>query len=210
MPGKLVLVVDDNEDARDMARTVLEEQGYQVITSPDGKSCMREIVVRKPDLVVLDVNLPNISGLSTLDMMRVVRLGRPIPVVIWSGEGDDALRAKAENLGADDFVSKSTPMPEFARRVAAHLFMMEPKELAGVLATLSGAMPLSAAPAGIAEAHRAWQPYVVTYQDMEMCVLLGPGVTREAAALLPAADAAKKLAVYCKAGATWRRAFPAR
>src|SRR4051794_40436336 len=88
MAGKIVLVVDDNEDALDMARTVLEEQGLQVVTSMDGKSCMRDIVVRKPDLIVLDVNMPNIDGLTTLDMIKVVRLGRKVPVVIWSGEAD--------------------------------------------------------------------------------------------------------------------------
>src|SRR5688572_25201508 len=98
--SQTILVVDDDTEVLSMVRIVLEEKHYNVITANDGKHAMREIIVKKPDLIVMDIRMPNMDGLNALDMIKVTNLGKEVPILMWSGEADKETVAKAEKLGA--------------------------------------------------------------------------------------------------------------
>jgi DNA-binding NtrC family response regulator len=99
-----ILAADDMEFNRDHLRKLLEADGYEVETVPDGRAAWQELCAHKYDLVITDLRMPGSSGLDLLSMIRAER--RPVGVILFTAFGDpeDALRAM--KAGADDFITK--------------------------------------------------------------------------------------------------------
>jgi len=118
MSSAKILVIDDEPQIRRVMRMILSASGYEVIdakTSEEGVQKMREEL---PDLVLLDMNLPDVSGLDTC---RVIRGGSDIPVVVLSVRNSDRDKVDALNSGADDYVTKPFSMEELLARIRAVL-----------------------------------------------------------------------------------------
>src|SRR5579883_2399305 len=97
-----VLVVDDERPIRKLLRTGLATQGYEILEAPDGKAAL-ELLAQKPDLIILDLGLPDIQG---LDLLRTIRAHNDtIPIVVLSSRSDEAGKVDALDLGADDYVT---------------------------------------------------------------------------------------------------------
>jgi CheY-like chemotaxis protein len=208
--AQTILVVDDDTEVLSMVRTVLEEKGFNVITAADGKHCMREIIVKKPDLIVMDIRMPNMDGMNALDMIKVTNLGREVPILMWSGEADRDTMAKAEKLGADDFVVKSIPMPEFARRVAAHLFAVDYTVLQDVLNRLPEAKETGPVLTGINPTdYPDWELHTMIYSDMELCVFLAKSIGGfEGLSKVDEEKSHSQVAVFHKIRNKWKRLWP--
>ncbi len=99
-----VLVVDDDAGIRDALRMILEYEGYEVLTSPDGKSALADLDANRIDAVLLDIKMPGMDGMEILDRI-VAREGAP-PVLMISGHGDIATAVEATRRGAVDFLEK--------------------------------------------------------------------------------------------------------
>ena len=110
----LVLVVDDEPPIRKLLRMGLGTQGYQVIDAPNGKTAL-ERLAEKPDLIILDLGLPDIPGLELLRRFR--EQGVVAPIIVLSSRGDEAGKVQALDLGADDFVTKPFGMNELLARM---------------------------------------------------------------------------------------------
>ena len=116
-PAK-VLVVDDERPIRKLLRTGLATQGYEILEAPDGKTSL-ELLAQKPDLVILDLGLPDIQG---LDLLRTIRArNESVPVVVLSSRGDESGKVQALDLGADDYVTKPFGMDELLARMRVAL-----------------------------------------------------------------------------------------
>src|SRR6476660_950370 len=113
-----VLVVEDSQPVRDLVSTILARAGYRVEGANDGESALASFSHMRPDVVLLDVNLPGLSGWEVLTRLRE-RSGVPIAMV--TGLGDDASKVRALNNGADDYLFKSTSPAELVARVGALL-----------------------------------------------------------------------------------------
>jgi DNA-binding response OmpR family regulator len=113
-----VLVVDDDRAVSDVVARYLARDGYQVETVSDGTSALERATARPPDLVVLDLMLPGISG---LEVCRRIRDIAPIPVIMLTARGEEGDRVIGLQLGADDYVTKPFSPRELALRVAAVL-----------------------------------------------------------------------------------------
>lgn len=114
-----ILVVDDEPAIRRLLRTSLSSQGFQVLEAADGKHALAEIERSQPDLVILDLGLPDISG---LDLIRAVRAGgSAIPILVLSSRADETGKVEALDLGADDYVTKPFGTGELFARVRAAL-----------------------------------------------------------------------------------------
>lgn len=100
----LVLVVDDEESIRESLSGILEDEGYDVITSGSGEEAIRIISERTPDLVLLDVWLPEMDGVQTLQEIKALK--KEIPVIMISGHGNIEIAVKATITGAYDFLEK--------------------------------------------------------------------------------------------------------
>ena len=101
---KKILIVDDNWDLLNVLSRHLKNSGYQVSVTDSGIAVPDMMRRDMPDLVLLDLNLPDQSGLVTLE--RILRLNPEVPVVMMTGEGDIATAVQAMKLGARDFLSK--------------------------------------------------------------------------------------------------------
>jgi CheY-like chemotaxis protein len=104
--GQLVLVVEDHEDTQTCVAEQLADYGFEVATASDGESAMRLIRERRPALVYLDMNLPNVSGYDVCEQIRTDPLLQDIPVVMTSAQTSLSVRASCFEAGADAFVPK--------------------------------------------------------------------------------------------------------
>jgi two-component system KDP operon response regulator KdpE len=113
-----ILVVDDEPPIRKLLRMGLSSQGYQVLEAPNGRTAL-ELLAKKPDIVILDLGLPDIEGLDLLRRMR--HRQENLPIVVLSSRGDEAGKVAALDLGAYDYVTKPFGMGELFARMRAAL-----------------------------------------------------------------------------------------
>jgi DNA-binding response OmpR family regulator len=127
---KTILVVDDDPDARCIATTILESEGYGVVEAETAERALDTMRNRRVDLVILDLALPGTPGLELLAMLR---RHHDVPVLIISGNNDVNTRIVGLRVGADDFVVKPVAPGEISARVGALLRRSEPVRLVGKL-----------------------------------------------------------------------------
>lgn len=118
--SKSVLVVDDEETIREVVRRYLEREGFHVIEAEDGYTALDAIAEVPPDLIVLDLMLPGIDGLTITRQLRM-RKGKPIPIIMLTAKGETSDRIRGLDYGADDYVSKPFSPRELISRVHAVL-----------------------------------------------------------------------------------------
>jgi DNA-binding response OmpR family regulator len=116
-----VLVVDDDPDVCDLVTYKLEQSGFEVRRASDGDAALREVAQRVPDLVLLDIMMPGISGLEVLELWRSDQATAAIPVVMLTAKAQENDVERGFQLGADDYVVKPFSPRELVRRVTAVL-----------------------------------------------------------------------------------------
>src|SRR5438874_9326714 len=113
-----VLVVDDEPKIVQLARDYLEHAGFAVIVAHDGKAALASARGQRPDLVVLDLGLPELDG---LDVARTLRAESNVPIVMLTGRSEESDKLVGLELGADDYVTKPFSPKELVARVRAVL-----------------------------------------------------------------------------------------
>ncbi len=114
-----ILVVEDDTTLRQALAFNLSREGYEVSTAGDGEAALEAARHGRPDLVLLDVMLPGMSGVEVLRVLR--REGIGTPVIILSAKGDEIDRVVGLKVGADDYVAKPFSRPELLARIEAVL-----------------------------------------------------------------------------------------
>lgn len=114
-----VLIVDDNEQNLELLQAYLDELGCRVELCQDGVEALAAIESRTPDLILLDIMMPRMSGLEVLEELR--RAKPTIPVIFLTARGEEEDRVKGLKLGADDYVVKPFGVDELQARVEAVL-----------------------------------------------------------------------------------------
>jgi two-component system alkaline phosphatase synthesis response regulator PhoP len=115
---KTILVVDDDKKIVRLVRDYLETAGFRVVTAYDGTTALAVFHHERPDLVVLDLNLPGTDG---LDVARAIRKERTTPIIMLTARVEEADRVIGLELGADDYVTKPFSPRELVARVRAVL-----------------------------------------------------------------------------------------
>jgi DNA-binding response OmpR family regulator len=113
-----VLVVDDDADVRTLVGELLTRAGYRISEAPDGRAALRVLYDERPDLVLLDVSMPELDGWGTLERIREVS---DVPVVMLSALGAELEKVRALRGGADDYVTKPFGRQELLARVESVL-----------------------------------------------------------------------------------------
>ena len=116
--GGRILLVEDEEALAESIRYSLEREGYAVLVAEDGRKAVERFRSSDPDLVILDLMLPEMSG---LDVLRTIRQESGVPVVIVTAKDSEADKVTGLELGADDYVTKPFSVRELISRVRAHL-----------------------------------------------------------------------------------------
>ncbi len=108
--GVRILVADDDAELQALLKRALEQEGYEVAQALSGAELVRELHRARPDLIVLDVALPDADGRDFLASLKQDPKTAAIPVVIWSGRDAASDRRIALELGAEDYVEKGLPL----------------------------------------------------------------------------------------------------
>jgi two-component system, OmpR family, KDP operon response regulator KdpE len=116
--AEIILVVDDEPQIRRFLRTSLAAHGYEVLEAASGEEALRRATGNRPDLIVLDLGLPDIDGFEVLEKIRQTSVA---PVFILSVRARESEKVRAFELGADDYVTKPFGMAEFVARVKGAL-----------------------------------------------------------------------------------------
>jgi DNA-binding response OmpR family regulator len=128
MTAKRILVIEDDKDIVELVRYNLEKDGFQVLTSGDGSMGLAQVRKTPPDLLVLDLMLPKLSGLEICkEIRRDASLNR-LPILMLTARGEESDRIVGLELGADDYVTKPFSPRELVARVKALLRRVEPAE----------------------------------------------------------------------------------
>jgi putative two-component system response regulator len=116
-----ILLAEDNEILRDMTRTVLEINGFDVFAFPDGELALDAFLRVCPDLVVSDINMPKLDGFGLLDAVRQLPNGTVVPFLFLSAWSEREAITEARRLGADDLLSKPFEPIDLVTAVQARL-----------------------------------------------------------------------------------------
>ena len=126
-----ILVVDDEASARDILVKQLNRLGYQAYEARDGKSGLEKVREIKPDLVMLDVIMPGMSGVEVCSAIRSTPGISDMPIVMVTGQVDDETKLEALSTGADDYVSKPVNVHEISARVQTIVRLNRYRKIAG-------------------------------------------------------------------------------
>ena len=113
-----ILVCDDDVDTLDVTTYSLRKHGYQIVTALDGRQAVQKWQEEHPDLVLLDVNMPRMSG---IEVCRKIRESSRTPVIMVTGQGDEEHVVQGFLAGADDYVTKPFSHKQLAMRIRAVL-----------------------------------------------------------------------------------------
>lgn len=116
-----IYLVEDDADIREMERYALQNSGFEVQEFGDGAEFLQALEHFHPDLVLLDIMLPGMDGLSVLQKLRTGEKTRSIPVILVTAKTTELDKVKGLNMGADDYLSKPFGIMELVARVQALL-----------------------------------------------------------------------------------------
>lgn len=111
---KRILVVEDDMPIRNLYKEELLDEGYEVVTAPDGVAGYEMFKSQKPDLITIDIKMPNMNGLELLDKIR--KEDKEIPIIIYSAYGE--FTQNFSTWAADEYLVKSSDLTEFKKRVS--------------------------------------------------------------------------------------------
>ena len=171
MAARKALVVEDHPDARALVRTYLMAMGLEVVDVAEGRSAIRVLQASRPDLVCLDLMLPELSGFEVCEFMRARPELRDVPILVMSARAKPMDRAFAEEVGATAYLVKPFKRSEFSR--AVDLCMPRGTARLGILADTARA---AGAALGTSLLLRLL-PLLSPWLGIPLCVLVYSGVT---------------------------------
>jgi two-component system KDP operon response regulator KdpE len=164
--GPTVLVVEDDEETRAALLRELRLRGYRTVEAATGAAALERWSGRRPDLVLLDLGLPDIDG---LDVIRRIRADAATPIVILSGRYEEREKVEALERGADDYVTKPFGVDELNARLRVALRHAAGPRAAADGKLVSGPLTLDAARHEVRVADR---PVVLTPREFEILRVL--------------------------------------
>lgn len=171
-PERTILVVDDEPGITKLLRTVLTADGHHVIEADDGLSAMERVNEQRPDLVILDLDMPRMGGFEVCRRLKSAPETRLLPILVLTGTGAADARMKAWELGADEFLTKPFQTLEIVARCRS---MLRQKELVDALDSAESVV------FALAHAIEAKSPYThghserVTQYALSLAARLGLG-----------------------------------
>ena len=118
LAGARVLVVEDDETIRSVVARLVQVAGAEIVEAESGEDGLRALYARRPDIVVLDIDLPGIDGWQVLERVRQLA---DVPVLMLSAHDDELEKVRALQAGADDYVTKPFGPQELLARLQAHI-----------------------------------------------------------------------------------------
>jgi len=116
-----ILVIEDNPDSAELEKRVLAAKGYEVLEAPDAETGLQLAVDQHPDVIVLDLGLPDADGQTLVGWMRRVPALAHIPIIACTAWPEETARKMVEAYGCDGYIRKPISVATFAEQIAAYL-----------------------------------------------------------------------------------------
>ena len=120
-----IVIIEDEKQIRHFLYSALTADGFTVYEAENGQRGLIDCATRKPDLVILDLGLPDIDGISVIEQLRT---WSQIPIIVLSARSQEAEKVAALDAGADDYLTKPFGLSELQARIRAHLRRQEPQQ----------------------------------------------------------------------------------
>lgn len=143
--GTLVLIVDDEDDLRSVLDYNLRSAGYRTVQAATGSAALQRASAHKPDIILLDLNLPDLPGTEVCRQLKATAATEAIPIVMLTARGGEQDRVLGFELGAEDYVPKPFSLRELVHRldvVRRHHALVKPTGGRGVRALRAGEIEL--------------------------------------------------------------------
>lgn len=115
-----VLVIEDILDSVALAEKILNKNGYKVFVADSGEAGLKMAIEKKPDIILLDLGLPDVDGQTLLGFLRAEEALKETPVIVCSAWPEDSLKEIVESYGFDDYISKPYKVAGFMQVVTAN------------------------------------------------------------------------------------------
>ena len=120
-PPKKILVVEDNQDSRELVVKILKNKGYQLIEAADGEEAIAKVYSEKPDLILLDISIPKLDGFEVTKRLKEQEDLKNIPIVALTAHAMKGDREKFISIGFEGYISKPINIHELPDQVRSYL-----------------------------------------------------------------------------------------
>jgi DNA-binding response OmpR family regulator len=132
-PGPCILIVDDNARNIQILGTILRKENYQIIIAQNGGQAVHAVSRKTPDLILLDVMMPEMDGFETCKKIKESSRAKDVPVIFLTARTETEDILKGFEAGAVDYVTKPFNIPELLTRIKTHIELNHRRKLQGVL-----------------------------------------------------------------------------
>jgi CheY-like chemotaxis protein len=119
--NKRLLLVDDSETVIQFEKLILRGMGFDISVAKNGKLALEQVAAHRPDLILLDIMMPELDGVETLRCLKVNPDAKDIPVIMVTTKGDPEMIARATEAGCDDYITKPVDKMELLEKIRKHL-----------------------------------------------------------------------------------------
>lgn len=123
-----ILIADDNPENLRVIGDILKKEGYKIRVAKNGKHTLESIAASEPDLLLLDVNMPEMGGFEVCRILKNDKQNKKIPIIFLSALTDDFNKLHAFDVGADDYITKPVDLAEVKARVKTYLKIRQYQE----------------------------------------------------------------------------------
>jgi DNA-binding response OmpR family regulator len=116
-----ILVIDDNADHRELVQRTLTAHGYRVFLAADAETGLQCAIEQQPDLLVVDLGLPDVDGQTLIGQLKHMALFADTPIIACTAWPEETARSMVEMYGCDGYISKPIRTADFAARIASYL-----------------------------------------------------------------------------------------
>ncbi len=118
---KRILVVDDNEDSRELVKKILKKHDYEIIEAVDGEEAIAKAIAYRPDLILMDISIPKIDGYEATRRLKERADFKDIPIIAFTAHAMRGDQEKALQAGCDGYISKPINVRELPNQIRIYL-----------------------------------------------------------------------------------------
>lgn len=205
-----VLAIDDEEEILTIYRMFLRQHGFHVTAVDTAEKMMDYLVFNRPDIILLDVNMPKVNGLLILEMLREEELYKKIPIIMISARRDVQTITKAAKLGCDNFIIKPFKLAELAKRIHIELFSVEFEFVQQSFALMDEVKNNVLTQPGLTHINPVHRDAFPFKQDsVEFALIVSRGLKKAALQKMEEEDIRDKVQLYFKIPyGNWRKVWP--
>ncbi|MCX8034051.1 MAG: response regulator [Thermodesulfovibrio sp.] len=118
---KKILIVDDNEDARELVKKILKRHGYEIIEAVDGEEAIAKAIAYRPDLILMDISIPKIDGYEATRRLKARPDFKDTPIIAFTAHAMRGDQEKALQAGCNGYISKPINVRDFPEQIKIYI-----------------------------------------------------------------------------------------